>query len=134
MLATAVALTALFWPTLWQGGGLIGGDIYYYYLPQKVYYAECLRDGTLPLWNNRIGNGYPQLAESQTGVLYPPNLVMYRWLEVNTAFNASVLAHYALAFVSCWLLGRRLNLSPVFVFSRVTSTISEPSAFMPTAL
>lgn len=111
--ATALALTAVFWPKLWQGGGLLGGDIYAYYLPQKAFYAECLREGTLPHWNNRIGNGYPQLAESQTGTLYPLNLVMYRWLDLNTAYNTSVLFHYALAFVGCWLLARQLDLAPL---------------------
>jgi hypothetical protein len=111
VVATAVGLTAVFWPKLWQGGGLIGGDIYSYYLPQKVVYAECLREGTLPFWNNRIGNGYPQLAESQTGALYPLNLVLYRWLDLNTAYNCSVLFHYSLAFIGCWLLARRLDLT-----------------------
>ncbi len=111
--ATALALTAVFWPKLWQGSGLIGGDIYSYYLPQKVVYAECLREGTLPFWNNRIGNGYPQLAESQTGVLYPLNLVLYRWLDLNTAYNCSMLFHYSLAFIGCWLLARRLELTPL---------------------
>ncbi|MBI3861620.1 MAG: YfhO family protein [Planctomycetia bacterium] len=111
--ATAVALTAVFWPGLWQGGGLIGGDVYAYYLPQKAFYAERLREGTLPLWNNRIGNGYPQLAESQTGALYPVNLALYRWLDLNTACNASVLFHYSLAFVGCWLLARRMGLVPM---------------------
>lgn len=113
VVATAVVLSALFWPALWQGAGLMGGDIYAYYLPQKAFYADCLREGTLPFWNNRIGNGYPQLAESQTGALYPPNLILYRWFDLNTAYNASVLFHYSLAFVSCWLLARRLKLTPL---------------------
>jgi hypothetical protein len=111
VVAAAVALTMLFWPRLWLGGGLIGGDIYAYYLPQKAFYAECLREGTFPFWNNRVGNGYPQLAESQTGALYPPNLVLYRWLDLNTAYNASVLSHYGLAFAGCWLLARRISLA-----------------------
>src|SRR2546430_2709781 len=110
LIATSIGLTAVFWSPLWQGQGLGGGDIYSYYLPQKAYYAECLRAGTLPLWNNRIGNGYPQLAESQTGVFYPFNLVLYRWLDLNTAYNASVLLHYSLAFSGCCLLARRLDL------------------------
>ncbi|MSR56115.1 MAG: hypothetical protein EXS05_00335 [Planctomycetaceae bacterium] len=125
VVATAVALTMLFWPTLWQGGGLVGGDIYYYYLPQKAYYAECLRAGTLPLWNNLIGNGYPQLAESQTGVLYPFHLVLYRWLDLNTAFNANLLGHYVLAFVGCWLLARRLDCNRLAaVFAALVYTYS----------
>src|SRR5215831_13172320 len=76
-LSAAFLLTLIFWRPLWTGGGLVGSDIYAYYLPQKAYYARELRAGGLPLWNNQIGNGYPQVAESQTGVFYPPNLALY---------------------------------------------------------
>lgn len=147
VVAAALALTALFWPSLWQGGGLIGGDVYHYYLPQKAFYAECLRGGTLPFWNNRIGNGYPQLAESQTGALYPLNLALYRWLDLNTAYNASTLWHYCMAFVGCWLLARQINLAPlaaalaalVFTYSWFPPRISLEwtivgGAWLPTAL
>ncbi|MBW3543325.1 MAG: hypothetical protein KY476_23980, partial [Planctomycetes bacterium] len=57
--AAALGLTFAFWPALWRGGGLIGGDIYSYFLPQKVFYAEKLREGELPLWNPLAGHGYP---------------------------------------------------------------------------
>ena len=113
MLLTAVALTGLFWPTLWTGGGLVGGDIYYYFMPQKAFYADSLARGELPLWNNLVGNGYPQLAESQTGVLYPPFLVLYRLCDLGTAYNLTIIGHYVLAFAACWLYLRRLGLRPL---------------------
>lgn len=109
----AVGLTVVFWYPLWLGGGLVGSDIYAYFLPQKQIYAEALAEGELPLWNNRVGFGYPQLAESQTGVLYPFHLVLYRTLDLNTAYNANVIIHYALAFWFTWLFARRLKLSPI---------------------
>lgn len=143
----AVALTFVFWFPLWMGGGLVGGDVYSYVLPQKQFYAEALAAGELPLWNNRVGFGYPQLAESQTGVLYPPNLVLYRWLSLNWAYNVNVIAHYALAFWFTWLLARRLELSPlaaaltalVFVYGWFPSRICLEwsilgGAWMPAAL
>ena len=107
----AVGLTVLFWAPLWQGGGLIGGDLYPYFFPQKTFYADSLEKGGMPTWNDLVGFGYPLLAESQTGVLYPSNPFLYRWLSVNTAYNVSQLGHYVLAFVFTWLLMRRLNLS-----------------------
>lgn len=106
-------LTILFWMPLWTGGGLVGSDIYAYFLPQKSFFAEQLRAGSLPLWNNRIGWGYPQLAESQTGVFYPPNLLLYSTLELNAAYNASQIVHYVLAFVFAWMLARQLALTPL---------------------
>ena len=102
----SIGLTAVFWPALWSGGGLVGGDIYSYFFPQKQFYAEALRAGEIPLWNNRTGHGYPTVGESQTGVFYPFHL-LYAVLDLNTAYNVIQLAHYALAFVWCWLLARR---------------------------
>src|SRR5579863_3063162 len=98
----AVLLTVVFWHPLWQGGGLIGGDTYTYFFPQKAYFAETIRAGDVPLWNNRIGNGYPQVAESQTGVFYPFHLVLFPLLELNTAYSANLITHYVLAFVFTW--------------------------------
>ncbi|MBX3437018.1 MAG: hypothetical protein KF861_05980 [Planctomycetaceae bacterium] len=111
ILGLSVGLTILFWGPLWQGSGLIGGDMYSYFFPQKAVYADQLVQGEAPLWNRLGGFGYPLLAESQTGVLYPPNPLLYRFLTVNTAYNSSQIAHYIAAFVFCWLLMRRLNLS-----------------------
>ena len=108
--ATAVALTVLFWEPLWHGGGFVGGDVYSYYLPQKVVYAEALCSGELPLWNNRAGHGYPLVAESQTGPFYPLHLLLYRTLGVNTAYNVNHLVHYAIAFLFTWLYCRRIGL------------------------
>lgn len=110
VIVAAVALTVVFWRTLWEGGGLIGGDTYSYYFPQKTFFADWLKRGELPLWNPLVSLGYPALAESQTGVLYPPNLVLYRLLDVNAAYNASHLLHYVAAYVFTWLLARRIGL------------------------
>ncbi|MEZ6066449.1 MAG: hypothetical protein R3B90_12245 [Planctomycetaceae bacterium] len=104
-------LTVLFWPKLWQGAGIIGGDTYTYFFPQKAFYADALRAGEFPLWNNLVGHGFPLLGESQTAALYPPNLLLSRLFDLNTAYVISHLAHYWLAWMGCWLLGRRLDLN-----------------------
>ncbi len=110
-LALATALTAMFWWPLWQGGGLVGGDVYSYFFPQKTYFADHWTQGRLPLWNPLVGHGYPVLGESQTGSLYPPNLLLYRLLDVNAAYNVSQLLHLVLAFVGMTLFSRRLGLN-----------------------
>ena len=107
----SIALTWVFWRPLWTGGGLIGGDIYPYYLPQKAFYADRLRAGEFPLWNNLVGHGYPLVGESQTGAFYPLYLLLYRTLDVNAAYSAVHLLHYVLAFVFTWLYARRIGLS-----------------------
>lgn len=107
----ALALAALFWWPLFEGGGFVGGDVYSYYLPQKVVYAESLAAHELPLWNNRAGHGYPIVGESQTGPFYPLNVVLYSIFSINAAYNVNHLLHYVLAFVFTWLYARSLSIS-----------------------
>lgn len=109
IIGMATLLTWVFFGELWQGYGLIGGDIYPYFLPQKTFYSAELAAGRLPLWNNLTGHGYPVLGESQTAALYPPNLLAYWLFDVNTAYNLVQLLHYWLAFVFTWLFVRRLQ-------------------------
>jgi len=109
-LLIAVALTFVFWLPFWEGGGIIGGDTYSYFFPQKTFFAESLNQGEFPLWNNRTGFGYPAVAESQTGVLYPPNQIWYRLFDPNTAYLANQLLHYVLAFTFTWLFTRTVGL------------------------
>ncbi len=62
--AAAIGFTLLFWWPLACGGGLVGGDTYRYFLPQKVVYAELLHRHELPLWNSWVGFGYPTGRET----------------------------------------------------------------------
>ncbi|TWT57340.1 hypothetical protein KOR42_07000 [Thalassoglobus neptunius] len=106
----AVGLTWVFWWPLWEGGGLIGGDLYPYYFPQKAVLADALANTEIPFWNPLVGFGYPVLGESQTGALYPVYLILYRFLDINSAYNFSQLLHYVIAFVSTYGVARRLGL------------------------
>lgn len=101
------------WWGLLNGGGLVGGDTYTYFLPQKIVMADAFRAGEIPLWHPLTGLGYPLLAESQAGVFYPSNQVLYRLFDVNTAYHWSIVGHYCLAFVFAWRFGRCQRLSNV---------------------
>jgi len=94
------------WWGLAIGGGLVGGDTFTYFLPQKLILAESFARGEIPRWHPLTGLGYPLLAESQTGVFYPPYQILYRITDVNTAYNACVLLHYWLAFLFTWRFAR----------------------------
>lgn len=111
VLVAAVGLTWIFWQGLWAGGGLIGGDLYTYFFPQKTFFADRLQAGEFPLWNSNIGHGFPLVAESQTGAFYPFNYFAYRFLPVNTAYNFVQILHYILAFVFTGLYVKRLGYS-----------------------
>ena len=110
-LFVSIALSLLFWWPLFVGHGFIGGDLYPYFFPQKVFYSDCLQAGALPLWNDLTGFGYPVLGESQTGAAYPFHLVFYRFFSVNTAYNIEHLLHYGICFVGTALLAVRLQIT-----------------------
>ena len=63
--------------------------------------------------------------ETIQAVFYPTNLLLYRWLDVNTAYNASLLLHFVAAFGVTCLFARRLGIGSaaslltalVFVYS-----------------
>ena len=45
-----------------------------FFFPLKLYTADRLRAGEIPLWNPLSGLGEPWLANAQSGVFYPPTL------------------------------------------------------------
>jgi hypothetical protein len=111
VLAVATGLTYLFWELLWLGGGWIGGDMYSYFMPQKLVYQEALQRGDWALWNDVVSLGYPQHAESQTGVFYPFHLLFYSTLSLNDAYHINQLVHYIIAFAGMALLAQSFGLS-----------------------
>lgn len=109
-------LSLYVWRGFLSGGGLVGGDTYPYFFPQKQVLAEAIARGEVPLWHNYTSLGYPLLAESQAGVFYPSNQILYRLLDVHSAYHASILLHYAAAFVFAWRFCRSQKLSSPSAF------------------
>src|SRR4051812_47950914 len=71
----------------------VGGDPDRIFRPIKSELARALREGHLPFWSDRFGLGVPLLAESHAAALYPPNLALYRLLDVATAYRWSMWLH-----------------------------------------
>lgn len=112
VIVTGCCLSAFVWRGLLSGGGLVGGDTYPYFFPQKQVLAESFARGEIPLWHDRTALGYPMHAESQAGVFYPSNQILYRLFDVNTAYSLSTLLHYVAAYVFAWRFCRSQWLSP----------------------
>jgi hypothetical protein len=64
----------LFMPGHWMPVG--GGDLAGFLYPLYHYAADRLRAGHIPLWNPYLYCGSPFLADIQTAVFYPPNLLL----------------------------------------------------------
>ncbi len=74
-------------PLLWDGMA----EFY----PWRLFAAESLRHGWIPLWNPHQLCGTPFVANSQSAVFYPLNL-LFTVLPVARAFGVSVWLHLAL--------------------------------------
>lgn len=104
-LGTAVLI--FFWPVVsgqaWIPRG--GGDLVSFVYPMIRFAAQSLHHGELPLWNPFLYAGAPFLADNQSGLFYPPNLLLFL-LNPHPSYRAVeglVLFHF-------WLAGTNLYL------------------------
>lgn len=65
------------------------------YLPWRIYAVESLRSGLLPLWNPYAFCGTPFLANLQSALLYPANLV-FLLSGARHGFGVSAILHLTL--------------------------------------
>lgn len=102
---------------------MLGFDLFNYFYPGKVFAAEALRRGELPLWNPNVFFGVPFLANIQMGVLYPPNLIFVA-LDFPRAVALSQWFHLVIGgigtYLLCrwaWQLGALASLTGALVFA-----------------
>jgi hypothetical protein len=111
----SAAVLLLLWVLIWNGDALWGAttwffhDLKHHHLPWRTWAAETWAAGEVPLWAP-VAHGYPLLADGQAGILYPPNLLLYRLFSPVLATNLSVIFHQVwAAWGALWLarvLGR----------------------------
>lgn len=101
----------LFWRWLLHGEVLFWGTTLLQFWPWHHLVRESLLAGEWPLWNPLLGNGAPLLANLQSAVFYPPNL-LYLLLPVEHGLTASIALHLALAGLFMYLYMRYLGLLP----------------------
>jgi len=96
--AAAALLPAFFWllPALARGQAPILRDQGDFFYPLKLYTADRLRAGEIPLWNPLSGTGEPWLANGQSGVFYPPTL-LFLLPSPGIAGALFLLLHFAIA-------------------------------------
>ena len=117
----AVLALLFFWP-LSLGLGWIprgGGDLVSFLWPTYSYAAQSLHAGRLPLWNQTLYSGAPFAADNQSGLFYPPNLLVFLlWPALPyAAVEWLVVAHIWLAGAGMYLL-LRVVLPPAAPLSR----------------
>ena len=70
-----------------------------YFQPMRIYTAQHLRAGRLPLWNPYNASGEPWIANPQTAVFYPPAW-LFLILPFATAYTAYLFVHALLLGIS----------------------------------
>jgi len=99
----------LFGPGLLQGRVMFWGTPLLQFVPWRSFALSSLRQGFLPLWNPLVGMGAPLLANYQSALLYPPNLLL---LAGNPGLVSTMLVmlHLAWAGIGMARLARRLDM------------------------
>ncbi len=104
-LGLAVASLAFYYPLVFLGRVLVDYDAFVYFYPQRVFLAQSLLAGRIPLWDPDLFLGAPFLANPQTAVLYPPS-----WLfligPVEVIYTVQLVLHAFLAAFFTYLLAR----------------------------
>jgi len=79
------------------------------FYPWRVFYARSIRAGTIPLWNPHQFCGTPFLANAQSAVLYPPNLLFVLFDPI-VAWTVYATLHLFLAGSFTYFLLRELGI------------------------
>jgi hypothetical protein len=89
-------------PLLWDGVAQ--------FYPWRVHlHRSVAEQGTLPLWNPHQFSGTPFLANAQTAVLYPLN-ILFVIFEPVRAFGLSAMLHLFLAGLFAFIFSRALGI------------------------
>jgi len=78
------------------------------FYPWRLFAAQTWKSGFVPLWNPHQFCGTPFLANGQSAVLYPPNL-LFVLLPVKLAFGWSDILHLIFTGVTAYLFFRQVG-------------------------
>jgi hypothetical protein len=91
----------------WQSTAEIG-DLVTSFYPFRAFLSRSVRAGTLPLWNPYMLSGAPFMANAQSALFYPPNLLFYIF-RLNTAWSLAMMVRMFLAATFMTLLVRSIG-------------------------
>ena len=86
------------------------GDHWEQHYPWAFYLAQNIRHFRIPFWTDLIHCGMPIAAESQIGVFYLPNLILYLLLPFRWAYAYMNVLHYLLSGWATYLYARTMKL------------------------
>lgn len=99
-------------------GDYTGSDLLELHLPFKYMLHQAYTQGQLPLWTPSLANGFPLLAEGQSGPLYPPNIIL-AFLPPPIALNYSIILTFIITGLGIYICSRQFPFS-----TKYSSTIT----------
>lgn len=106
-LYTAIVLAYFYSPL--TTGTFYFRDLYRLFYPKKLFFAEMIRSGQLPLWDPTTHGGLPYLAVPSNFAFHPSN-VLYAVLPALAAFNIVLVLHILFCAIAAYWLARVLDL------------------------
>ena len=114
LLLLALVVLAFFWPLILAGQWIPrgGGDLVSFLWPMVRFAARSLRAGLVPLWDPHLHSGVPFVADNQSGVFYPLNLLAFALFGEPSygVMEALAVFHVWLAGACMFALARGLDL------------------------
>ena len=86
-------------------------DLGPYFYPLRFTLYESFRSGELPLWNRHMAMGFPLLAAFQSGVFYPPHLLLLI-PSFFVAIRVIFIFHFLVAGIGAYYLCRNWKFPP----------------------
>jgi hypothetical protein len=109
-----LVVLAFFWPLAFGGYWVPrgGGDLVSFIWPMYRFSARSLWSGQIPLWNPYVYAGAPFVADNQSGVFYPINLLVFALFGEPSyaAIEGLVVFHVWLAAAGTYALLRSMGL------------------------
>ncbi len=91
-------------------------DLFHLNYPMKFFLSDSLAQGHLPLWNDYIGTGFPQLAEGQIGALNMTNLLLYTFIPFPYVINVAYVVMFLTAALGSYFYLRFLHFERIVAF------------------
>jgi len=110
----ALCILTTYWNLTTMRGVLITDDIGASDLmndgfPYRFYAGELLRGGEMPLWYPPVYGGFPLIARAESGVCYPPNLLLFTLLNPYVALNCVILLTLITAALGMYWYAREIG-------------------------
>ncbi|MDX1777824.1 MAG: YfhO family protein, partial [Thermodesulfobacteriota bacterium] len=129
-----------FFPVIFSSQTFASRDLYAFFYPRRLFAAEAIRNGILPLWNPHLASGVPFLANLQSSLFYPPSSIYYL-LPFHIGFKYFIILHYYLSGLFMFLLMKHLRYETsssitaaiVFMFGGYMISILDNVAFLTAA-